>query len=133
MASPRILIVDDEEVFAKNTTKLLSHRGYNAFYVTNADTAILALEKTDFDVVILDLRLPGMDGLSIFKEIVKLKFTTKVLILAIHGYVDDALEAIKLGAYDYLLKPCGIEELTEKIEDACKAPPLYPVSVPAWP
>ena len=74
-----------------------------------------------------------MDGLSIFKEIVKLKFTTKVLILAIHGYVDDALEAIKLGAYDYLLKPCGIEELTEKIEDACKSPPLYPVSVPAWP
>jgi len=96
MASPRILIADDEEVFAKNTTKLLSHRGYNAFYVTNANTAILALEKTDFDIVILDLRLPGMDGLSIFKEIVKLKFTTKALILAIHGYVDDALEAIRL-------------------------------------
>jgi DNA-binding NtrC family response regulator len=120
MASPRILIVDDEEVFAKNTAKLLSHRGYQAFYVTNGIDAISEFEKTDFDVVILDSRMPGMDGRATLREIIKLKFLVKVLILTGHGYVDEALEAIKLGAYDYLLKPCEIEELTQKIEEVCK-------------
>jgi DNA-binding NtrC family response regulator len=119
MAAPRILIVDDEQIFAKNTAKLLSHRGYQVAYVTDGSAAISELEKNDFDVVVLDLRMPGMDGRATLKDIIKLKFPVKVLILTGHGYVDDALGAIKLGAYDYLLKPCEIAELTEKIEQAC--------------
>lgn len=120
MALYRVLIVDDEQVFAKNTAKLLSYRGYQSAYVTSGYSAISELEKNHYDVVVLDLRMPGMDGHATLKEIIKLKLCAKVLILTGHGYVDDALEAIKLGAYDYLLKPCEIEELTVKIAEACK-------------
>ncbi len=70
----------------------------------------------DFDVVVLDLKMPGMDGIATLKEIKKLDLFTETLILTGHGSIDTALEAIKLGAYDYLTKPCEIDELVEKIE-----------------
>ena len=120
MASFRILLVDDEEIFAKNMSKLLSYRGYKVGYVTNGYGAILEIDKSDFDVVILDLRMPGIDGLATLKGILNRNSQTKVMILTGDGFVDDALDAIKLGAYDYLLKPVEIDELTEKIENACK-------------
>ncbi|MBW2168878.1 MAG: response regulator, partial [Deltaproteobacteria bacterium] len=72
----------------------------------------------DFDVVVLDLKMPGMDGITTLKEIKKLDLFTETLILTGHGSIDTAMEAIKLGAYDYLTKPCEIGELVAKIEGA---------------
>lgn len=118
MIGSKILLVDDEEVFTANMSKLLSNRGYRVAAVNSGDSAIKALEDDDFDVVVLDLKMPGMDGITTLKEIKKLGLFTETLILTGHGSIDTALEAVKLGAYDYLSKPCEIDELVAKIEGA---------------
>ena len=118
MIGSKILLVDDEIIFADNMSKLLTSRGYQVTAVNNGDSAIRMLEEKDFDVVVLDLKMPGMDGITTLREIKKLGLFTETLILTGHGSVDTALEAIKIGAYDYLAKPCEIDELVEKIEGA---------------
>jgi len=118
MIGSKILLVDDEVIFTKNMNRLLDARGYRATAVNSGAEAIRALQSEDFDVVVLDLKMPGMDGLTTLKEIKKLGLFTQTLILTGHGSIDSALEAIKLGAYDYLTKPCQISELVEKIEGA---------------
>jgi two-component system, response regulator RegA len=118
MKGSKILLVDDEVVFTTNMGKLLTNRGYKVAAANSGDAAIQALEKENFDVVVLDLKMPGMDGLATLKEIKKLGLFTETLILTGHGSIDTALEAIKLGAYDYLTKPCEIDDLVGKIEGA---------------
>jgi len=118
MIGSKILLVDDEIIFTENMAKLLTSRGYLVTTVNNGESAIRKLEEKDFDVVVLDLKMPGMDGITTLKEIKKLGLFTETLILTGHGSVDTALEAIKIGAYDYLAKPCEIDELVEKIEGA---------------
>lgn len=120
MTGSKILLVDDEVEFTKNMTTLLTTRGYKVTAVNSGDAAIKELEKLDFDVVVLDLKMPGMDGITTLKEIKKLGLLTETLMLTGHGSIDSALEALKLGAYDYLTKPCEIEDLVEKIEGAWK-------------
>ncbi len=120
MKGSSILLVDDEEVFTKNMSKLLVSRGYRVTAVNNGESAIRALEEASFDVVVLDLKMPGMDGITTLKEVKKLGLFVETLILTGHGSVDTALDALKLGAYDYLTKPCEIDELVEKIEGAWK-------------
>ena len=114
MIGSKILLVDDEVVFTKNMSKLLANRGYVVTAANSGDGAIQAMAEKDFDVVVLDLKMPGMDGLTTLKEIKKLGLLTETLILTGHGSIDTALEAIKLGAYDYLTKPCEIDELVAK-------------------
>lgn len=116
----KVLLVDDEVAFTENMYSLLTKRGYQVTVVNNGASAIQALTKDDFDMVVLDLKMPGMDGIATLKEIKKLDIFTETLILTGHGAVDTALEAVKIGAYDYLSKPCEIDELTAKIEDARK-------------
>ena len=118
MEGARILLVDDEVVFTTNMSKLLTNRGYEVTAVNSGNSAIGELEEKDFDVVVLDLKMPGMDGITTLKEIKKLDLFTETLILTGHGSIDSAMEAIKLGAYDYLTKPCEIDELVAKIEGA---------------
>ncbi|MBW2708386.1 MAG: response regulator [Deltaproteobacteria bacterium] len=118
MKGSKILLVDDEVVFTGNMSRLLTTRGYDVTAVNSGDSAIQALDNEDFDVVVLDLKMPGMDGITTLKEIRKLGLFTETLILTGHGAIDTALEAMKLGAYDYLTKPCEIEELVDKIEGA---------------
>ena len=118
MKGSRVLLVDDEIVFTDNMSKLLTSRGYRVTAVNSGDSAIRVLEEEDFDVVVLDLKMPGMDGITTLREIKKLGLFTETLILTGHGAIDTAMEAIKLGAYDYLAKPCEIDELIDKIEGA---------------
>ena len=118
MKGSKILLVDDEVVFTTNMGKLLTNRGYKVMAANSGDAAIQALEKENYDVVVLDLKMPGMDGLATLKEIKKLGLFTETLILTGHGSIDTALEAIKIGAYDYLTKPCEIDDLVGKIEGA---------------
>jgi DNA-binding NtrC family response regulator len=118
MPGSRVLLVDDETIFTKNMAKLLKFRGYEVTAVNSGDAAIRELEQNHFDVTVLDLKMPGMDGITTLKEIQKLGLFTETLILTGHGSIDTALEAMKLGAYDYLTKPCEIEELVTKIEAA---------------
>jgi len=118
MKNLKVLLVDDEVVFTENMSLLLTKRGYQVTAVNNGAGAIETLEEDNFDVIVLDLKMPGMDGIATLKEIKKLGLFTQTLILTGHGAVDSALEAVKLGAYDYLTKPCTIEELTDKIDQA---------------
>jgi DNA-binding NtrC family response regulator len=118
MKGSKVLLVDDEAVFTNNMAKLLTNRGYKVTAVNSGDAAIRALQDQSFDVVVLDLKMPGMDGITTLKQIKKLGLFTEILILTGHGSIDTALEAIKLGAYDYLTKPCEINELVAKVEGA---------------
>ena len=118
MKGSRILLIDDEAAFTKNVSKLLTYRGYRVETAGSGDSAIRILEEQDFDVIVLDLKMPGMDGITTLAEIKKLGLFTETLILTGHGSIDTALEAVKLGAYDYLTKPCDIDELVAKIEGA---------------
>ncbi len=115
-----VLIVDDEHLARQRLRKMLSAAaGYQI--IGEAETGEDALRKTQAshpDVVLMDIRMPGMDGITTLKEIKKLGLFTETLILTGHGAIDTALEATKLGAYDYLTKPCEIDELVAKIEGA---------------
>ena len=118
MSPTHVLLVDDEEVFTRNIAKLLAHRGYRVTAVNSGDAAIRALEEQPFDVLVLDLKMPGLDGIATFREMLKLGLSVETIILTGHGSIDTAIEAVKLGAHDYLTKPCEIEELVAKIESA---------------
>jgi DNA-binding NtrC family response regulator len=118
MIGSKILLVDDETLFTTNMSKLLNARGYRVTAVNSGDAAIQEMQEQDFDVVVLDLKMPGMDGITTLREIKKLDLFTETLILTGHGSIDTALEAVKLGAYDYLTKPCEIDDLVAKIEGA---------------
>lgn len=118
MKGSRILLVDDETVFTDNMTRLLTARGYSVTAADSGAVALEVLEENDFDVIVLDLKMPGMDGIATLKEIRKLGLFTQTLVLTGHGSIDTALEAVKLGACDYLTKPCEIDELVAKIEEA---------------
>ena len=120
MENARILLVDDETDFTDTMSQLLETRGYRVTAVNGGESAIKALGQGRYDVMVLDLKMPGMDGMATLKEAKKLELFTETLILTGHATVDTALEAIKLGAYDYLTKPCDIDELVQKIQGAWK-------------
>ena len=120
MENARILLVDDEMDFTDTMSQLLRTRGYQVTAVNGGESAIKALGQGRYDVMVLDLKMPGMDGMATLKEAKKLELFTETLILTGHATVDTALEAIKLGAYDYLTKPCDIDELVQKIQGARK-------------
>ncbi len=118
MKASRILLVDDEPVFTNNLAKLLTNRGYLVTSVNSGDGALKALQEKGFDMIVLDLKMPGMDGMCVLQEIKNMGLLTQTIILTGYGSIDTALEAIKLGAYDYLTKPCDIGELVSKLEGA---------------
>jgi DNA-binding NtrC family response regulator len=117
-ALPKILLVDDEERFRTNLAKMLAAEG---FEVTAVGSGLDALEKLDlhaYDVLLLDMRMPAMDGLTTLAAIKVRHPDTEVIILTGHASVDAAAEIIRLGACEFLLKPCPIEEVIAKIETA---------------
>lgn len=118
MIGSKILLVDDAIIFTDNMSRLLKNRGYRVKAVNSGNAAIRALRKERFDVMVLDLRMSGMDGISTLKEIKKVGLHTKTLILTGRGSMDKNLEVLKLGAYAYLTKPCEIVDLVTKIECA---------------
>jgi DNA-binding NtrC family response regulator len=99
-------------------SELLEMRGYRVKAVNDGQSAVDALEEDDYDVVVLDLKMPGMDGLATLRELKRLGRFTETLILTGHATINSAIEALRMGAYDYLTKPCEIDELVEKIEGA---------------
>lgn len=118
MKDAKILIVDDEIVLANNMSKLLSRRGYLVQVVYSGNEAIRTLTENSFDVMVLDLKMPGMDGIATMDAMKKLGLFSEVLVLTGHGSIDKVLDAVQMGAYDYVTKPCEIEELVSKVEAA---------------
>jgi DNA-binding NtrC family response regulator len=114
----RLLIVDDEEQFVEALSERLSMRDYDVTTSLTGEDAIEKITNYNFDVVILDVRLPGIDGTEVLQEMKNLKPLTEVIMLTGHGTVEMAIEGMKLGAFDFLIKPCETEDLTEKIDKA---------------
>ncbi|MGC9965927.1 MAG: response regulator [Syntrophobacteraceae bacterium] len=117
---PKVLIVDDEERFRTTLHKLLTVRKIDAAYVGSATEAFSEIANSDYDVILLDVKMPEMDGIEALGRIKRDNPQIEVIILTGHASVDAAIEIMKLGGYDYLLKPCAIDELVGKIESACE-------------
>ncbi|HSO71135.1 MAG TPA: response regulator, partial [Thermodesulfobacteriota bacterium] len=111
----RILIVDDEERFRTTLGKRLSERGLDVETLGSGEEALKIVKEKLFDVIILDVKMPGMDGIETLTELKKINPNIEVLLLTGHASVDSAVDGMRLGAYDYLMKPCEIEVLMEKI------------------
>ena len=118
MSAPRILLVDDEERFRVTLEKMLAAQGLVVASRASGALALKELRQQAYDVVLLDIRMPEMDGIKTLRAIKEKHPDIEVIILTGHASMDAALEIIKLGGYDYLLKPCPLEELLLKIDAA---------------
>lgn len=118
MAEKKILVIDDEQEIGWLFSKILTEEGYQVLISLDGQDGISTIKKEKPDLVILDLKLPGMDGIETLREI--RKFDKDLLVIVLTGYetVKSAVEAMKLGAYDYLSKPVNIEKIKTILKDA---------------
>jgi len=114
----KVMLVDDEQDFLQTLTQRLELRGMNVTPVSDGLHAVDAAKNESFDVIILDLSMPGMDGLETLKKIKQDDPDAEIIILTGHGSVKSGVDAIKQGAEDFLEKPVKMEKLLEKIEQA---------------
>lgn len=115
-----VLLVDDEQDFIESLAERLQLRDFDVSSATSGDEAISLINKNDYDVIILDVQMPGKDGVETLREIKKLKPLSQVIMLTGHATVQSAVNGMKMGAYDYLMKPTGTENLVEMIDKAYK-------------
>ncbi|UCG06265.1 MAG: response regulator [Desulfobacterales bacterium] len=114
-----VLVVDDEEDFLDTLMNRLKKRNINTTGCRSGEEAVELLQNKFFDVVILDIKMPGgMDGIETLREIKKIQPEAEVLLLTGHASVETSIEGMKLGAFDYLLKPIKLEDLLEKLAQA---------------
>ncbi len=117
----KVLMVDDEAQFRATTSKILTRRGYETTVAESGEKAIEILKESPQDVVILDIRMPGMDGQEALAQIKKIDPDVQVIMLTGHGGGESAKESLEHGAFDYLNKPCDVGLLSLKINDAYDA------------
>ncbi|MFZ2039251.1 MAG: response regulator [Desulfobacterales bacterium] len=119
MALANVLLVDDETGFVETMTKRLTKRNLSIETAASGPEALEQIKKfSNLEVVILDVKMPGMDGIEALREIKKESPLLEVIMLTGHATVETAIEGMKLGAYDYLMKPCDIDLLLAKVEQA---------------
>src|SRR5689334_22740673 len=114
--SPRVLVVDDEKVIREILSDFLTMEGYVVRTVVDGSSALRELERRSYNLVISDLNMPGMGGLELLEKISDLKTNVLTVIMTGFGTVETAIEAMKKGAYDYILKPFKIEEVVHVVE-----------------
>jgi DNA-binding NtrC family response regulator len=115
----RVLIVDDEEDFTDTMVNRLVKRNIEAEGVLSGEEALETMKKKLFDVVVLDIKMPGgMDGIETLREMKKIQPLAEVLLLTGHASVETSIEGMKLGAFDYLLKPVSLEDIMVKLAQA---------------
>lgn len=116
MSNKRILIVDDDDELRVNLSEILKNKGYHTDEASSGKEAIEKAVSKDFDVVLLDLMMPRISGMDVLTELRKLKPKTRVIMITAFATIDNAVEAIKKGASDYISKPFKIEELDVTIK-----------------
>jgi len=114
----KLLIVDDEEDFLNSIAERLGMRDFDITTASEGKTAAKLAKKEMFDVAMLDLRMPGMDGIELLQILKKKHKFLEVIMLTGHGAIESAVEATRLGAYSYLEKPCEFEKLLEELKNA---------------
>ena len=115
---PNILFTDDEKTFRNIMAKELTRMGYNVTSCDSGAETLKNMQERDFDVVILDMNMPTMNGIETLKRLKEMESTTEVIVLTGQGSIESAVQAIKLGAYDYLTKPCQLAELNALLQRA---------------
>ena len=118
MDAPKVLLVDDEIRFIEALVKRLKKRKLVAASADSGEKALRHLDEDPADVVVLDLKMPDMDGIDVLREIKARHPLVEVIMLTGHANVQVAIEGMELGAFDYLMKPMDIDELLYKIQDA---------------
>ena len=119
MEPHKVLVVDDEIDFLETIVNRLKKRNITASGVTSGEAALKRLTEERFDVVLLDIKMPGgMDGIEVLRAIKRRRPLTEVLLLTGHASVETSVEGMKLGAFDYLLKPMRFEDLQKKLSAA---------------
>jgi DNA-binding NtrC family response regulator len=117
----RLLLVDDEESYVNVLSKRMTKRNFEVSSALSGAQAIRIMRKQDFDAVVLDLKMEDMDGIEVLKILKTMAPELPVIMLTGHGSETAAREGIAFGAFDYLTKPCDLDELIEKIRAACEA------------
>ena len=116
MIGKRILVVDDEENLRRVTQLKLQQAGYEALTASDASQALEVLSKHPQDLVLTDLKMPGMSGIDLLRKVKEEYPEVIVVVVTAYGTIESAVEAMRLGAYDYIIKPFDLSELLEKIE-----------------
>ena len=133
MTEPSIMLVDDEVSFVEIMAKRLAKRNIDVITAFSAEEGLEKLaENPSLDVIVLDIKMPGMNGIEALKEIKKVAPLTEVIMLTGHGTIESAIEGMKLGAYDFLKKPCEIEELLDQLKGAAQKKQVHDEKIDAW-
>ncbi|MFZ3046587.1 MAG: response regulator [Desulfatirhabdiaceae bacterium] len=131
----QVLLVDDEDQFVAQMSRLLKKRNFQVTTAQDGSQALALIEDHTFDVVVLDIRMPVMDGMKALGIIQEKKSAPAVIMLTGHATLETGIEAIRHGAFDYMMKPCDIEDLVAKLNLACtvgqirRRPILWPRSL----
>lgn len=121
MTNVKVLLVDDEALFVDVMEKRLQKRQVNVVTAFSGPEALQKLsDHNSIEVVILDVKMPLMDGIETLSRIKKEHPLVEVIMLTAHATVESAIDGMKLGAFDYLMKPCEVAELIEKVEKAAQ-------------
>ncbi|WP_243545380.1 response regulator [Pseudodesulfovibrio tunisiensis] len=118
MEAMKIMLVDDEERLLQTTKKLFNKMGIEVITTTNGEEAVDLINKENIHVVFMDIKMPGIDGMETLRKIKKENPLVEVIILTGHATMESAVEGLKLGAMDYLIKPLSMKNFLEKAEDA---------------
>ncbi len=116
----KILLVDDEYEFAATLAERLELRGYDTEIAKDGESGISSVSAGSFDIVVLDLMMPGLTGIDTLKQMKIIDRDLPVILLTGHGSTKEAMEGMRLGAFDFLMKPLDIRELINEIEKAVK-------------
>jgi len=113
---PRILVVDDEAVMRATLEEFLSGAGFDVATAANGQAALAELQRKPVDLMLLDLRMDGLDGLQVIEAAKPIAPDTVIVMLTAHGTMESAITAMRRGAFDYLLKPCQMPEILEAVQ-----------------
>lgn len=114
----KILVVDDEKVARKSLADILRLEGYDVAEVETGAKALETLEDEDVDLMLLDIRMPGMDGIEVMQKASELSPDTEIIMLTAHGSMESAVESLRFGAHDYLIKPSSPQEILSSVAGA---------------
>lgn len=116
----RVLLVDDEEEFVEMLAKRMKARGIRVETAESGETAVEKVKRGHFDVIVLDLAMPGMDGIETYERVSEINPDLQVIFLTGHGSIQTAFDAMKMGAAEFLEKPASFQELLDKVHTACQ-------------
>ena len=118
MQEIQMLLVDDEDDFRTTLANRLKLRKIDVTDAASGNEAIELVKQRSFDVAVIDVKMPGIDGIETLKQVKKIQPDMEIVMLTGHASIESGMEAMKLGAYDYVMKPCDIDELLIKAGDA---------------